>query len=69
MFIRLDMDSCIIGKSGMKSGEVEKGGVWGRGMGVAGFCGPCVFSEFVLLYCRVLLSRIAEGWGCVQLEQ
>jgi hypothetical protein len=43
MFISLDTDSCIIGKGGSKSGEVEKGSGWGRGMGVAGFCGPCVF--------------------------
>jgi hypothetical protein len=44
----------------------------GRGVGggrcveVAGIWGPCAYlGVFQFLYQKVLVSRIAEGWGCV----
>jgi hypothetical protein len=42
-------------------GEAGSGvGEWGSIMGAAGFCGPCVcLGVFLLLQCRVLVSRIA----------
>jgi hypothetical protein len=39
----------------------------GSSAGDAGFCGPCVCScVFLLLSCRMLVSGIAGGWGCVK---
>jgi hypothetical protein len=64
MVIRLDLETWVIGKGGTKGGGVEKGQKgWGRGMGIAGFCQRVCLGEFLLLLWRVLLSRIAGGWG------
>jgi hypothetical protein len=70
MGIRLDIEFWEIDKGGTKRRSGERVSGWVRGMGAAGFCGPCVcLGVFLSLQWRVLVSGIGGGWGCVQLVQ
>jgi hypothetical protein len=50
MVIRIEIEIWATGKCGTKIGGAVNGvSGWGRGLGVAGFCGPCVCLGVFLL--------------------
>jgi hypothetical protein len=50
MVIKLDIEICVIGKSGTKKGKEKEWMVRRRGMVAVRFCGTCVcLGEFLLL--------------------
>jgi hypothetical protein len=68
MIIRLVIDLWELVKVAQKGRGHGKGWMGGGiRMGAAGFCSPCAYlGIFLLLKWRVLVSRIAGGWICVQ---